>query len=229
MNLSKNIKERKCVPKTVLFNVKKRNFWCRDLTLKVRFLHLLTKHNSLPRENWLLVQNLSNSVTLIWKLANPYFHTKQYCRSKTGWSKNTYFVVTLTLFTTFFEKIHCKILHRGFHESFKVRWACTRTSINWKFSFFPYFSITTITLNLDINSFHIQTYNSFLLGIPKKIKRIPKTNSKKIPKKFQKNPKMSQDFEKKNHAREFLNYLHRTQRPKTLSDLFSPVVCLSRV
>ena len=119
MNLSKNIKERKCVPKTVLFNVKKRNFWCRDLTLKVRFLHLLTKHNSLPRENWLLVQNLSNSVTLIWKLANPYFHTKQYCRSKTGWSKNTCFVVTLTLFTLFLKRFIARFCIEDFMRVLK--------------------------------------------------------------------------------------------------------------
>ena len=82
--LSKNVNNKKCAPKFVFFNEKwnqkdSDDFWCRKLTLNVRFRHFLTPSHHTNLQNsmisfdysWCLAKNLSN---LPWKLHNRYCH-----------------------------------------------------------------------------------------------------------------------------------------------------------
>ena len=85
--LSKNANNKKCASKFVFFNEKKNekdldDFWHRKLTLKVKFWHFLTpsRYSNFPNlvflfeYSWFLAKNLSNFVSLPWKLHNPYCH-----------------------------------------------------------------------------------------------------------------------------------------------------------
>ena len=87
---SKNINNKKCAHKLILFNEKKiekdsDNFWYRKLTLKVeRFsdfalfdtspLTQFSKFNDFLLVCWFLWKNLSNFVPPVWKLHNLYCH-----------------------------------------------------------------------------------------------------------------------------------------------------------
>ena len=88
---------KKCAPKFVFFNEKiiqkdSDDFWRRKLTLKVRFQHFLTPPHYTNLQNsmisfdysWFLAKNLSNFVSLPWKLHNSYCHIAQALQNKPG-------------------------------------------------------------------------------------------------------------------------------------------------
>ena len=81
--LSKNVNNKKYAPNFVFFNKTQNqkdsdDFWRRKLTLKVRFWHFLTpslnKIQWFHLTSWVLAKNLSNLVSLPWKLYNRYCH-----------------------------------------------------------------------------------------------------------------------------------------------------------
>ena len=87
MTLSKNVNNKQCTPKLIFFNEKKiqkdsDDFWHRKLTLKVKFWYFLTAPHYSNFQNflisfeysWFLAKNLSNFVSLPWKLQNRYCH-----------------------------------------------------------------------------------------------------------------------------------------------------------
>ena len=87
LTLSINIFYKKRAPKQLFFNEKKNqkdsdDFWHRKLTLKVKFCHYLTPCHYSNSQNlvisfeysWFLVKNLSNFLSLPWKLHNRYCH-----------------------------------------------------------------------------------------------------------------------------------------------------------
>ena len=89
MILSKNINNNNCAPKMIFFNEKKNqkdsnDFWHRKLTLKVKFWYFLTAPHYSNSQNlvisfeysWFLAKNLSNFVSLNWKLHNQECHSK---------------------------------------------------------------------------------------------------------------------------------------------------------
>ena len=92
--LSKNANNKKCAPKLIFFNEKKKiekdsdNFWYRKLTLKVGRLGDFALFDTSPLVQfskfknflwicWFLCKILSNFVSLPWKLHNPYCHNPQ--------------------------------------------------------------------------------------------------------------------------------------------------------
>ena len=82
-------KYKNCGPKFVFFNKKidkdSDDFWCRKLTLKVKFWHFLTPSHYTNSQNsiisfdysWFLGKNLSNFIYPDLKLHNLYCHTGQ--------------------------------------------------------------------------------------------------------------------------------------------------------
>ena len=87
--LSKNVNSKRCVPKIIFFNEKNQKisdeFWLSKFTLKDKFWHFLSachyNYSNSPNLvilfdcNWFLAKNLSNFVSLPWKLHNRYCHT----------------------------------------------------------------------------------------------------------------------------------------------------------
>ena len=94
--LSKNVNNKKCAPKLIFFNEKKiekdsDNFWYRKLTLKVGRLGDFALFDTSPLVQfskfknflwvcWFLGKNLSNFVPPVWKLHNPYCHSRHQLR-----------------------------------------------------------------------------------------------------------------------------------------------------
>ena len=68
------------------------DFWHRKLTLKVKFWYFLTAPHYSNFQNlvisfeysWFLAKNLSNFVSLPWKLHNQECHKVHTCKSRTG-------------------------------------------------------------------------------------------------------------------------------------------------
>jgi hypothetical protein len=97
--LSKNVNNKKCVLKFLLFYEKKSkksdDFWRRKLTFKVKFRHFLTPPHYTNLQNsmisfdysWFLAKNLSNFISLPWKLHNLYCHTLHFIDILAGASK----------------------------------------------------------------------------------------------------------------------------------------------
>ena len=106
MKFSKNVNNKKFAPKLIFFNEKKivkdsDSFWYRKLTLKVKRLGDFALFDTFPLsqfskfKNFLWVccflgKNLSNFVTSIWKLHNPYWHNIALWTILI-WSKQHYF------------------------------------------------------------------------------------------------------------------------------------------
>ena len=99
--LSKNVKNKKCAPKLIFFNEKKiekdsDDFWSRKFTLNVRFWHFLTPPHYTNLQNsmisfdfsWFLAKNLSNFVSLPWKLHNRYCHRNHTTKQKKTLNKS---------------------------------------------------------------------------------------------------------------------------------------------
>ena len=90
MKFSKNANNKICAPWLTFFNEKKiqkdsNDFWHRKLTLKVKFRYFLTAPHYSNFQNleisfeysWFLAKNLSNFVSLPWKLHNRECHTAE--------------------------------------------------------------------------------------------------------------------------------------------------------
>ena len=86
--LSKNVNNKKCAPKLVFFNEKKiekdlTDFWTWKIDFESQILALsdtfpliqFSKFNNFLWVCWFSGKNISNFVSPVWKLYNPYCHT----------------------------------------------------------------------------------------------------------------------------------------------------------
>jgi hypothetical protein len=118
--LSKNVNNKKCAPKFVLFSKNLDDFWHRKLTLKVIFRHFFTSSHYTNSQNSMisfdyssfLANNLSNFVSLPWKLHNRYCHSPE-----SYWSNNHCYINPKQFFkmTTFLLKMTTFSVKGGFH------------------------------------------------------------------------------------------------------------------